>query len=208
MVWPPARTVSPEPPPEGAECAVEVDAGKVSRLRARTAELERNLEQRVEEARQLGFREGEAAGRRQAAGEVEPVLERLASALATVAELRSRVLRKAESDMVRLAMEIARRVLHRELTIDPRAIEGLVKVALDKLEAETICRVRVHPEHEGCVRACIDRLGRGSQVEIFSDPALERGGAIFETSRGSLDASLETQLKEIERGLADRLQRS
>jgi flagellar biosynthesis/type III secretory pathway protein FliH len=28
---------------------------------------------------------------------------------------------------------------------------------------------------------------------------------IFETDRGSLDASLESQLKEIERGLADRL---
>jgi flagellar biosynthesis/type III secretory pathway protein FliH len=28
---------------------------------------------------------------------------------------------------------------------------------------------------------------------------------IFETDRGNLDASLESQLKEIERGLADRL---
>ena len=35
--------------------------------------------------------------------------------------------------------------------------------------------------------------------------APEPGGAIFEIGRGSLDASVDTQLGEIERGLVDRL---
>jgi flagellar assembly protein FliH len=42
-------------------------------------------------------------------------------------------------------------------------------------------------------------------VEVIADPSAEPGAVIFETDRGNLDASLESQLKEIERGLADRL---
>jgi flagellar biosynthesis/type III secretory pathway protein FliH len=37
------------------------------------------------------------------------------------------------------------------------------------------------------------------------DVAQSRGGAVFEISRGALDASVDTQLREIERGLADQL---
>ena len=39
------------------------------------------------------------------------------------------------------------------------------------------------------------------------DPSREVGSIVFETQRGDLDASVESQLNEIERGLADRLRR-
>ena len=44
-------------------------------------------------------------------------------------------------------------------------------------------------------------------VEVVSDGGLARGSAIFETSRGELDASAGVQLAEIERGFADALAR-
>jgi flagellar biosynthesis/type III secretory pathway protein FliH len=40
---------------------------------------------------------------------------------------------------------------------------------------------------------------------VVADVTQSRGGALFETGSGSLDASIETQLREIERGFADRL---
>jgi flagellar biosynthesis/type III secretory pathway protein FliH len=45
-------------------------------------------------------------------------------------------------------------------------------------------------------------------MQVQTDPALDRGTAIFETSRGNLDASVEIQLREIEKGLTDRLERA
>ena len=44
-----------------------------------------------------------------------------------------------------------------------------------------------------------------ARFEVVAEPRLERGAAIFETTRGSLDASIETQLDEIQRGLIDRI---
>jgi flagellar biosynthesis/type III secretory pathway protein FliH len=41
---------------------------------------------------------------------------------------------------------------------------------------------------------------------VIHDPSQQQGGAVFEISRGALDASVETQLREIECGLTDQLE--
>ena len=171
-----------------------------------TARLERQAEQREREAHAAGFREGEAAGKRSAAAELEPALERLARSIQEMAGLRSAMRREAEADMLRLALEIARRVLHRELAVDPSALEALVHAALEKLQNQEVYRVRVHPSHEKTVKACLEQSGRGQSITVIGDPVQREGGAVFEIGRGSLDASVETQLAEIERGLIDKLE--
>jgi flagellar biosynthesis/type III secretory pathway protein FliH len=57
------------------------------------------------------------------------------------------------------------------------------------------------------VSSCLQQTLTGGQVEVLPDAAREPGSVIFETSRGNLDASVDTQLQEIERGLADRLRK-
>ena len=54
---------------------------------------------------------------------------------------------------------------------------------------------------------CFNTSMTGYQ-EVLTDPSCDPGSVIFETERGNLDASIETQLQEIERGLTDRLRRS
>ena len=165
--------------------------------------IEAEIERRISEAREAGHREGVAAARSQ----LEPLIERLARSIESIGTLRPRLRWEAEADLVRLSVAIARRILHRELTVDPEAIGGVVKTALEKLQAQEICRVHVHPEQEKPVRACLERLGAPRTIEVVPDRAREPGDVMFETARGNLDASVETQLQEIERGLADRLHR-
>jgi flagellar assembly protein FliH len=157
-------------------------------------------------AYESGVREGEATARQKLEGEVRRAVEQLAVSAAQVAASRADALRRAEADVVQLSMEIARRVLHRELSVDPAALGALVRAALDKLATQRVCRVRVHADQEQLVRATLAQLGRGDEIEIISDATQPRGSAVFETENSSLDASIDTQLREIERGLADRLQ--
>lgn len=170
------------------------------------AERERSLEQRIREAHAAGVREGEATGHKRAAAEVQPVIARLCRSIEEIGGLRARMRGEAERDLVRLALAIARRILGRELAVDPDAIHGLVLGALDKIKSQEISRVRVHPAQEEAVRECL-RETVTSAVEVIGDPASQPGTVILETERGSLDASVESQLREIERGLADRLRR-
>src|SRR5579863_6209574 len=137
----------------------------------------------LRDARQAGFREGEAAGRTAAQNELQPLVERFAHTIDELAALRPRLRDQAAGDLVRLAVAIARRVIRRELTIDPQAIAGLVKAALEQLSAGERIRVRVHPGDEAAVRSCMVAAGRAGSVEVAGDAALERGSAILETER-------------------------
>src|SRR6266705_24966 len=77
-----------------------------------------------------------------------------------------------EQQIERLAVAIARRVLRRELTVDPQAIQGLLKAALAQIQVQEVNRVRVHPEHEAAVRACLARCGSGTRIEVVGDTDL------------------------------------
>ena len=158
------------------------------------------------ESYQRGFSEGRNIGHEQAAAELQPVLDRLSRSLAELATVRSKVRKTAESDLLKLAIAVARRVIHRELTLDPGSIEGLIRVALEKLESRELCRVRVHPDQEPVIRTLLARFS-AAPVELIPDPTLQCGDVLFETAHGTLDGSIEAQLQEIERGFADRLSR-
>lgn len=172
---------------------------------ARVEQLRRELEQKARDAQAAGFREGEAAGRNRAAAEFQTVVEKFAQTVGELGQMRARLRREAEADTLKLALAIARRVLRRELAVDPDALESLLLGALEKLRGQEISRVRVHPSHAKLIADCLRKGFPGAAIEVIPDGGKPPGTAIFETERGNLDASIESQLQEIERGLADRL---
>jgi flagellar assembly protein FliH len=185
-----------------------VDSVELPDSRERLAQLQQQHEQRAREAHAAGLREGEAAGRQRAAAELQPAIDRLARSIEEIGGLRARLRAEAEADLVQLSLAIARRVIRRELAIDPEALHGLVLGALEKLRGQEISRVRVHPAHAALVTESLRQNSASAKVEVIADSSRELGTVIFETQRGNLDASVESQLQEIERGLADRLRKN
>jgi flagellar assembly protein FliH len=171
----------------------------------RQEDLDAEMTMRARQAYEAGFREGEAAAAGKTQAQEREALTRLATSLSEICGLRREVLGRAERDTVRLAIEIARRILHRELSVDSAALEALASAALDKLGAQEIYRVRVHPGQEETLRRCLQNRAQDCNIEVIGDPQRGRGEAVFETKLGALDASVETQLREIERGLTDLL---
>src|SRR5450759_3890588 len=156
-----------------------VDSDEPPDSRARLAQLQQQYEESAREAHEAGLREGEAAGRQRAAAEVQPVIDRLARCIEEIGGLRARLRAEAESDLIQLSLAIARRVLRRELAIDPEAMHGLVLGALEKLQGQEISRVRVHPGHAALVTESLRQNGGSAKVEVIADPAREFGHGDF-----------------------------
>jgi flagellar assembly protein FliH len=165
-------------------------------------------EQHLQEAYQRGFQDGQGAARNESGEQLDAMAMRLARTIEELSGMRQRFRHEAEEEVIALALAIARRILHRELTVAPEALVGLLKAALEKIEAREVHRVRVRPEDVPRVQQHLDRMGLPQRVELIGDPALERGAIILDSSRGALDASVETQLAEIERGFADLVRRT
>ena len=207
MTWMPAAArAGPRPAAPRADDAPKPEPLEAV-FQASMAAFEREAERKIAQSREEGYREGLATGAAQAESAVHGALERLVTGIAALADERTRAIEQAESDMIALAVEIARRVLHRELTVDTGAVEALVKAAVEKLQTQERTALRVHPEHVAPVRGFLERMGKAAQIDVVADPGQEPGGLVFDLSTGQLDASIETQLREIERGLADRCQR-
>jgi flagellar assembly protein FliH len=203
LIWRQVRVESDRPANEPPE-----DVGAlITRLEQQRDEQVRECEKSAREAHAAGVREGDAAGHDRAMAELKPVIERLSRSIEELANLRPKLRRDAEADMVKLALAIARRVLRRELAIDPDALHGLVLAALEKLQGQEVYRVKVHPTHAAAIAAYLSNSPSGQKVEVLPFAASEPGAAVFETARGILEASVDSQLQEIERGLADQLKR-
>jgi flagellar assembly protein FliH len=165
------------------------------------------MEAHAQAAYQQGLAAGEAAAAQHASERLEPVLASLNGVVQELAGQRKRLRTEAEEDTVKLAVAVARRVLHRELATDPDAILGLVIAAFQKLNARETNRLRVSPADAAALQENRARLELPVNLEIAADGSLAPGSAVFETARGELDASVDTQLAEIQRGFADLIRR-
>ncbi|MDQ6759260.1 MAG: FliH/SctL family protein [Acidobacteriota bacterium] len=194
--------------PASAAIPDEQQARVQAALQARIQELERELDSRPREAFQRGFAEGQAAGAAQASTRVEPLIAKLAASLADLVAVRKKHLLEAEEDAVRLAVAVARRVLRRELSVDPESLLGIMKAAFERVDAREVLRVRLNPGDVPLLQRHLAGPGMPPRVELIPDSSLESGSIVVETTRGSLDASVSSQLQEIERGLVDLVRRS
>jgi len=171
-------------------------------------DIERQMNERAQAAHKKGLTEGEAAGRQQATAQFNSALEKISRTVAEIASLKPRLHHEAEEDVVKLAIGIARRILYREITTDPTALVGLVRAALDKLDGREVQRLRANPQDAPVLQQQLQQIGMPRKIDVVADASLQRGSAIFETTQGSLDASAETQLNEIDRGFTDLLKRA
>ena len=178
---------------------------ETSALTQRIAQLERSLIETEAAAYARGHREADAESHQRISTTLQNTAQRLAQSVKQLADLRPRLCKEAEADLLRLALAIAQRILHRELNIDPTALEALVKLSLERLGRQEQIRVRVNPSLADSVRAMLVKLS-SRPIDVAPDSALEAGGIVFETTRGQLDASIHSQLDEIERGLIDHLE--
>ena len=168
---------------------------------AQAAVAEREARMR-EAARQQGLAESRAKFEEKLAAERAGV----AQALKDFAQERAAYYQRLEEEAVRLAMSIARKVLHREAQVDPLLLMGVVRVALERIEGASGVQLAVHPQPAPDWRRYLAaHLDPGEMPEIVEDAALQPEQCVLRTSMGTADLSLETQLKEIEQGLMDLL---
>ena len=170
-------------------------------------DTEREAARKLDQARREAYAEGLAAGRQQTEEQFRPALQGLSGTLDALARQRDNIREETIQDLVHLAISVAARVIHREVAVDPDALAGLIQAAFTKLQSREINRVRMHPTLEPLVRKLLEQAGAPKNLVLMPDPHLKPAEVFFETSQGILDASVETQLREIERGLIDKLER-
>lgn len=166
----------------------------------------RTLEAGMAAAKREAFDAGHHEGEQSARAALLPVFERLNASIAELVSMRPDLRRRAEKDAVELSLQIARRVLHRELSIDSNALNALARVVFDRLARTESWQMTVHPQFAEAIRGGLP-AGTADKVRIDADPSCAPGTIVVRCGEGVIDASVDSQLAEISRGLTDRLTR-
>lgn len=206
--WPALEMAAPAGPPprdiEGQRQALDGALAEADQLRTQVAALEKALQEAEQTGYHRGLAEGRTQGARDAAEQQKPVLDRMVRAIADLAMLRPKLRIESEEGLIRLCVAIAHRVLKRELHMDPLALEGIMQAALSRVGTEEVFRIKVHPRQADAIRNQLSRLGVPESVPVDPTASMDEGDLVVETSAGGLDASINTQIAEVERGLTTR----
>jgi flagellar assembly protein FliH len=178
------------------------DAGRGVREHA----IQQELAAAVEAARKKAWSEGQAQAAAEAAQTVAQERSAISSAVSEFAQQRAEYFRRVESELVRLALSIASKVLHREARMDPLLLAGVVRVALDQMQAGTRLVLRTSPDAAEVWREfCAQNLGDKQNVEVVPDSSLSAHSCVLQAEAGSTEISIDSQLQEIESGFFDLL---
>lgn len=148
-----------------------------------------------------GFAQGERAGAEAAAVQGEAMLRRLMQTLEEVTDLRERMIRDTEHQMVRLALAIARRVVHREVSLDRDLIMAIARVAMDRIGDGATVTIRLNADDYAAISTAGQTPWTGGHVTVQADARVPRGGCRIESDLGLIDAGVDAQLQEITRAL-------
>jgi flagellar assembly protein FliH len=199
LEWP---EIVPEVEDDGANVLLKEEMAVLGgQLRSQAAETAI----RIEAARS----EAKAEARREMEMEMEKrvVEERAAILKVSEAFLRERAAYFAgiEGEVVKLALAIAARVLHREAKLDPLLLAGVVRVALEKVAEDSATVLRVPVDEVEMWREIFVESPE-SALQLLGDDRLGAGECVLDTNVGRVELGVSAQLAEIERGFFDLIQ--
>lgn len=160
-------------------------------------------EKELQESYQRGLLDGKNLAER---GLVN-VFKSMRTASEELQQLRDKVLRDSEDDLLALVIAVARRVIHQEVAQNRQIVAQVIKAALHSLSDSDELVIRVHPDDQALLTSSQDQ-GLRQELSAFSfvlkpDPTLQPGCCQVETSLGTVDASFEAQLEELYRRMQE-----
>ncbi len=159
-----------------------------------------------ENAHQLGWQSGYNEGHNEAIQAVEKKLIELTQTLQktvdSAIEERNRFLRKSQDEISQLVVAVARKVIGKELSLNPQVVTEIVAQAIKEAAISGPCRIRVNPADYSLLSPAWETIPSmqpsDRKWELISDNKVSRGGCLIEANGGILDAQIDSQLEQVQ----------
>lgn len=196
------------------DAALRIHESPVDRARSLVQEAQEEAESLVSVARQeadsiraIAYQEGLEMARREFEEDKSALTERVAQ---TIEDIRLQVDEfwvSMEPELLKLAVDIARKVIHREVSENQEIILNMVKIALYQIRDRQTLKIRVNPADYELLRGHKEEIMSSCDgmrtLDIIEDRRVEQGGCLVESDNGNLDARIGSQLREVERALLE-----
>lgn len=182
---------------------------QLKQLEIQKHQWEEERKRLVTEAEESGFKAGYERGQEEAMTEYRTLIAQARR----VIDLAEKDYRKnvidAEFTILHLGIKTAEKILNVELEQDQNKFIGIVKAVLKEVKEHQNIQIHVHPSQYDFVQSKKDELlsvTNGIPLSIYPDEELKGSDCHIESSFGRIDASIDSQLTEIQMKLTKLLE--
>lgn len=157
-------------------------------------------------AQQEGFDAGYRDGLKQAEEAYEQRLNELQHIIRQAYAEKERVIQSAEPFVLEVSVEIAQKIIGEEIRLDPKRLKQMIRQGLKQVQESGQVTIRVSEVYYPQILTFIEELEQYAlkahiHLKVIPDPQSEEAGCMIETSTGSYDVRLSSQLSEIKHQL-------
>lgn len=161
-----------------------------------------------EQARQLGYEEGLRQAQEAIEADRQLALIQRQEILQEANRIKMAMFESCESDMVRLSLAIAKRVIATELQTNPDIVVNILREALTYLNQPDKITLFVNPTDIDTILDAVININlldgqNDLQTEVKPDSQILSGGLKIESEFGSVDARIETRIASIENAIQE-----
>lgn len=165
-------------------------------------EAQKTITKLKTEAHQEAFNEGKELGFQSGKEEIQLLVERLHSVVAETVRERERILMHSETQVINLVLTMVGKIV-KKLTADYKEIVvNNIKAALELLKGAMTIFIHVSPRDYNFAvshkQELINMIEAQAEIKFIEDPTIEPGGVYIETDTGDIDATINSQLEELE----------
>lgn len=206
------------------QMAKEASGSIAEAARAEAEAIKKAARLEVDSLRENAYKEGYTAGEEKgrAAGEAEGLHEieldwknLMLESESLINELqtsRMGILKASEEEMLKLIIAFARTVIKVEPVAQPEIILKNIDQAINRVAEVDKIVMRINLRDKNMCQAhkeqFLARLGSVTELRIVEDPSLLPGGIKIETGVGTIDATIESQTRELEKALLEKFRKS
>lgn len=184
------QTIVPFPMP-----VLEINEGKkleyFESSRTNTEEIERK-------AYEQGFEEGEKAGFAMGEKKAMVLIERIDNLLNELLVLKNKILKETEPQIIEFAVEIAKKIIMKELSIDQEIVINMIKEGITKIERIGQITIKINPFlNEMMNKYKRDFINMYPDITFEIDPSCPSHGVVVISQTQEIVTDIDTQMKNL-----------
>lgn len=179
-------------------CAKEEAEKKLLNAKIEVENMLLNAKQQIKQWKDNAYAEGSKVGEAKGNESVQAALSQAQSVLKAALENKKEIIDNSEIEVIKLVLEIAKKIIRKEVELDKTIIVNVVKDALQRLGGRARVQIRINPpevdvleKHWGKLREMV------AEIEIVPDETISAGGCMVTSQAGNIDARLDTQFNNI-----------
>lgn len=183
---------------EAEQRAAQIVAEAESKATQTILDVENHRQDILNELEQQGYAQGYQEGRSQADIEGAEVVSQAIETLNKVRMAYPKAIKDNEEKLLKLAIEIAERIIMEEISIKPEIVQKTLEAAVRKVSDLEHVVIKASEEDLPVVlekeEQFREMLKNVKNLEFTSSKKVQRGGIVIETTAGNVDAQISTQL--------------